>query len=198
MYPGDPEPRIFKATTIASEGYNLSHVHLGSQTGTHVDAPFHFRQEGATLDQLPLELLVAPALVVSLPGKAPVEPIRTTEVEPYLDLLKPEIIPLFATGWYKYAGTKRFFEHPYLEEALAREMLARGVRTIAIDTLNADYTGGDHFPVHDLFADAGGLIAENLAGTDELDPSASHLLVLAPLNLLGTDGAPTRAFALAI
>ncbi len=33
VYPGDPEPRIFTATTVANEGYNLSHVHLGTQAG---------------------------------------------------------------------------------------------------------------------------------------------------------------------
>ncbi len=75
-------------------------------------------------------------------------------------------------------------------------MLAAGVRTIAIDTLNADSTGGDEFPIHDMFAAAGGFIAENLAGTDGLTPGVEPLLLLLPLNLVGCDGAPVRAVAL--
>jgi kynurenine formamidase len=75
-------------------------------------------------------------------------------------------------------------------------VLGCGVRTIAIDTLNADSTGGEEFPIHDLFAEAGGFIAENLAGTADLTPGVEPLLVLLPLNLVGCDGAPVRAVAL--
>ena len=52
------------------------------------------------------------------------------------------------------------------------------MRTIAIDTLNADFTGGEEFPIHDMFADAGGFIAENLAGTAALTPGVEPLLLL--------------------
>ena len=70
IYPGDPEPRIFTATTVADDGYNLSHVQIGTQTGTHIDAPFHFRDEGATVDRMPLELTVGPAVVVPRAGQS--------------------------------------------------------------------------------------------------------------------------------
>ena len=74
--------------------------------------------------------------------------------------------------------------------------LDAGVLTIAIDTLNADRTGGEEFPIHDMFADAGGFIAENLSGTAVLDASREPLLMLLPLNIVGCDGAPVRAVAL--
>ena len=89
-----------------------------------------------------------------------------------------------------------FFEHPYLDASVGEALLAAGVRTIAIDTLNADFTGGEEFPIHDMFADAGGFIAENLAGTARLTPGVEPLLLLLPLNLVGCDGAPVRAVAL--
>jgi kynurenine formamidase len=196
IYPGDPEPRIFTATTVAADGYNLSHVHIGTQTGTHIDAPFHFRDHGATVDRMPLPMTVGPAVVVSVPGRAPYEEITLADLEPHRGRLGPGRIVLFATGWYAHAGTERFFEHPYLAAGAGAAILDAGVRTIAIDTLNADRTGGDEFPIHDLFADAGGFIAENLAGTAELTPGIEPLLVLLPLNLIGCDGAPVRAVAL--
>ena len=196
IYPGDPEPKIFPATTVAADGYNLSHVHLGTQTGTHIDAPFHFRDDGATVDRMPLGLTAGAGVVVPVPGKAPGEQITPADLEPHRARLGPGRIVLFATGWYRHAGTARFFEHPYLAAEVGEALLAAGVRTIAIDTLNADFTGGEEFPIHDMFADAGGFIAENLAGTDELTPGVEPFLLLLPLNLVGCDGAPVRAVAL--
>jgi kynurenine formamidase len=196
IYPGDPEPRVFTATTVAADGYNLSHVHIGTQTGTHIDAPFHFRDHGATVDRMPLELTVGPGVVVPVPGKSPGERITLADLEPYRDRLGPGRIVLFATGWYAHAGTRLFFEHPHLDATVGEDILDAGVRTIAVDTLNADFTGGEEFPIHDMFADAGGFIAENLAGTANLTPGVEPLLILLPLNLVGCDGAPVRAAAL--
>ena len=42
IYPGDPEPSVTVATTLENEGYNLSTLVMGTQTGSHVDAPYHF------------------------------------------------------------------------------------------------------------------------------------------------------------
>jgi kynurenine formamidase len=196
IYPGDPEPSITTATTVAADGYNLSHVHIGTQTGTHIDAPFHFRDDGATVDRMPLDLTAGPAVVVRCPDREPRSRITLADLEPHLGRLAAGRIVLFVTGWYRHAGTELFFEHPYLDAAVGEAVLATGVRTIAVDTLNADSTGGDEFPIHDMFADAGGFIAENLAGTDALTPGVEPLLLLLPLNLVGCDGAPVRAVAL--
>ena len=196
IYPGDPEPRIATATTVAADGYNLSHVHLGTQTGTHVDAPFHFRDDGATIDGMPLAMCVGPAVVVPVRDKTAGQPITLADLEPHRSRLAPGRIALFATGWYAHAGSEEFFRHPYLAAAVGEALLEAGVRTIAIDTLNADFTGGEQFPIHDMFADAGGLIAENLAGTAQLTAGIEPLLLLLPLNLVGCDGAPVRAVAL--
>jgi len=171
-------------------------VHLGTQTGTHIDAPFHFRDHGATVDRMPLELTVGPAVVVDVTGKEPGARITLADLEPQRPRLAPGRIVLFVTGWYRHAGTERFFEHPYLAADVVQAILNAGVRTIAIDTLNADFTGGEEFPVHDMFADAGGFIAENLANTGALTPGVTPLLFLLPLNLVGCDGAPVRAVAL--
>ena len=196
IYPGDPEPHIYPATTVAADGYNLSHVHIGTQTGTHIDAPFHFRDQGATVDRMPLELTMGPAVIVPVRGKDPFEQITLADLEPYRNRLAAGRIVLFATGWYEHAGTQRFFEHPYLAADVGRAILEAGVSTIAVDTLNADRTGGEEFPIHDMFADAGGFIAENLAGTAALDVSREPLLMMLPLNIVGCDGAPVRAVAL--
>ena len=54
VYPGDPVPELSPATTIDRDGYNVLHVSMGSQTGTHVDAPYHFLADGARIDAMDL------------------------------------------------------------------------------------------------------------------------------------------------
>ena len=59
VFPGDPVPAFAPASTLAVEGYNVQHVALGTHTGTHVDAPYHVRANGARVDELPIDRFVA-------------------------------------------------------------------------------------------------------------------------------------------
>ena len=84
VYPGDPEVRLEPHATIAADGFNLLAVRLGSQSGTHVDAPFHFAADGARVDELPLALFCGPAErpmggYVALPDAWRDEPDRLSE-----------------------------------------------------------------------------------------------------------------------
>ena len=71
VYPGDPVPELSPATTIDRDGYNVLHVSMGSQTGTHVDAPYHFLADGARIDAMDLSMFFGPATVVDVRGLAP-------------------------------------------------------------------------------------------------------------------------------
>jgi arylformamidase len=65
VYPGDPSFRLEPVQSIAKgDPYNLGRLALGTQTGTHVEAPYHFLSDGATVDQLPLEILMGKVRVV--------------------------------------------------------------------------------------------------------------------------------------
>ena len=66
VYPGDPIPRLSPATTIDRDGYNVLNVSMGSQTGTHVDAPYHFLADGPRIDAMELSMFLAPAMVVDV------------------------------------------------------------------------------------------------------------------------------------
>ena len=69
IYPGDPEPKVTVATTLENEGYNLSGVYVGTQTGTHVDAPYHFSNEGETIDNMELDFFFGEAVVIRVTEK---------------------------------------------------------------------------------------------------------------------------------
>lgn len=194
VYPGDPEPDITVATTLEAEGYNLSNVHIGSQSGSHVDAPYHFCNEGTTIDKMDLSYCMGNALVIDASYKKAQEEITLAEVRQYEPQLKKADMVLFRTDWYRFAGEEKFFLHPYLSKEAGEYLLANGIKTVAIDAINIDKTGGTEFPIHDMYAAEGGLIAENLANFDKID-FAEPFVIFLPLKLVGVDGSPVRAAA---
>ena len=199
VYPGDPEARIRPATTIGEHGYNVLHVVMGSQTGTHVDAPYHFLADGARIDQLPLELFLAPAVVADVRGRAPHTAITWDDLRPVADRLGPGRMLLLHTGWDAHWGTDAYAGHPFLDGDAARRVVAAGVRTVGLDALSLDETVPDDepaggFAAHHAVLGAGGVIVENLRGLEQLR-SAEPVVSVLPLRLAGADGAPVRAVA---
>ncbi|OIJ64998.1 cyclase [Streptomyces mangrovisoli] len=195
VYPGDPQVRIGPALTMERDGINVLHLDMGSQSGTHVDAPSHIDDALLTLDQLPLERFDGPAHVVDARGLAPRTPIGA---EAFADVPDGCMV-LIATGWSAHWGTDSYLEHPYLTEAAAVLLVARGVRTVGIDALSVDPTPAEDFPAHRVLCTAGAVISENLTNLGEvLDAQqAGHgvHVSLFPLSLPGADGAPVRAVA---
>ncbi|MGI8333035.1 cyclase family protein [Actinomadura scrupuli] len=196
VYPGDPEVTIGPALTTAADGVNVLGLHLGSQSGTHVDAPFHIDDTLPTLGDLPLERFVGPAAVVDARGLPPRSPIGPSALEP---AAREGTIVLVATGWSAHWGTDAYVAHPYLTEEAAALLVAAGVRTVGIDALSVDPTPAREFPAHRVLCGAHAVIAENLTGLGTLlDAQAAGRPIevsLLPIRLPGADGAPVRAVA---
>lgn len=202
VYPGDPEVRLEPATTIAAHGVNVLSVHIGSHSGTHVDAPYHFVEDGARIDELDPRLFVGPAVVLDVRGKGPRERITPGDLGPYENRLSEGVIAVVRTGWEEHYGTPRYYDHPFLDRGAAQLLLDAGVRTVAVDALNVDETvlEGPHpegYPAHHIILGAGGVIAENLANLGAID-FPEPLISLLPVKLGGSDGAPVRAVALEV
>jgi kynurenine formamidase len=200
VYPGDPEVSFEPAANISAEGMNVSTLHLGSHSGTHVDAPYHFIEDGLRIDEMDPKLFIGPATVIDARGKEPRARIRAEDLRPYEDRLSEETIAVIRTGWDRFWGTPRYYDHPFLDVEAARLLLNAGIKTVAIDALNVDETilEGAHpedYPVHHLVLGAGGTIAENLTnlGAVNFPKPVLHLL---PLKLGASDGAPIRAVAI--
>lgn len=191
VYPGDPPPSLTPQATIAADGYNMLAVHLGTHTGTHVDAPYHVRADGRRIDDLDPALCAGPATVIDVRGVGPREPITWD----HITVARPAPIVLINTGWSRHYGTPAYFDHPFLDAETVRRLLALGVRTFCVDAPSIDPTPDKNLPSHLLVAEAGGVIGENFRNlelVDWPDPFVSCL----PIKLAGADGAPVRAVAL--
>jgi kynurenine formamidase len=199
VYPGDPSPRFEVHSTIEADGFNLLAIHLGSQSGTHVDAPYHFEEDGLRIDEVPVDRFVGPGVVVDATGLAPRAEITWEHVAPVADQIEPGVIVLLRTGWSEHYGDQRYFEHPFLSADACQRMLDLGARTFCLDAINIDETPDDEhpgvgFPCHHLISRLDGVIGENFR-LSEL-PEGDFLVACTPVRLTGADGGPARAVAI--
>ena len=172
VYPGDPAVSVESALTVDEEGVDVSLLHLGSHTGTHLDAPSHIVAGGRTTGSISLDELVGDALLVHLPTLAPHASYGIGEITCALGVL-PSVVPaivIMNTGWAQHFGTDTALTHPHLDRDAATELMRRGMRLLAVDTLSPDPTGwgSTDFPVHEVVIGSDGLIVENITGLDGL------------------------------
>ena len=190
VWPKDPAVRITQPRTFEKGDHaQVSHLDLGAHTGTHIDTPAHFIPGGSNLDDLDLDILVGPALVVEA---GPVEQLTPAVLEA-LDIPRGTVRLLFRTRnsrlWQEDPST---FHEDFvaISEAGAHWLIERGVRLVGIDYLSvAPYA--DTGPTHRALLGAGIIPVEglNLSG---IAPGLYHLVCL-PLRIAGAEGAPARA-----
>lgn len=187
VWPGDGGARIERAQSFEQGGaYNLTRIDMSAHTGTHMDAPLHFLRGGRSIDTLPPELMIGPALVVHAGGDV----IRAGDVP---DGLAPGARVLFRTrnsGREMFAGT--FFEDfVYLGRDAAEKLVRAGAALVGIDALSVSGFREDPSETHRLLLGAGVWILEGIC-LRGVEPGEYELVCL-PLRIEGADGAPARA-----
>lgn len=202
VYPGDPEPRLTVHSTIAKDGFNLLSLQMGSQTGTHVDAPYHFDEDTERIDQIPLERFLGRGVLLNATDLEPRTSISWEMIESDARNIKAGEVALIHTGWSKYFGTDKYFEHPFLSSEACQRLLDKGVMVFGIDAINIDETpDNDHpgvgFPCHHLIAKKAAVISENLCNFESII-FPNPFISLLPIKLEAADGAPVRAVAIEI
>ncbi|MFF7990119.1 cyclase family protein [Kitasatospora xanthocidica] len=181
VYPGDPAVLLEPALTTATAGVNVLALHLGSQSGTHVDAPYHVDVTWPTLDGLPLERFTGPAVLADLRGLEPRAAVTPELLAPALERAADTgdgTVLLLATGWARHWGTDAYLAHPSLTPEAAEAIVAAGVRTVGVDALSVDPTpdpGPGDPAVAALLAD---LTDEHDQGTAEEPSLAAHRVLL--------------------
>lgn len=186
-YPGDPRFEIQTLHRI-EEGspYNLTRISFGSHSGTHVDAPSHFLGHGASVDQLPLEILLGKARVVELTVS---EKIEREDLEA-LDL-RDDLRVLFKTRMSGQMRQPSFQQdYIYLAPEAAVYLAQIGIKLVGIDYLSVEKFGSDDYAAHRALLSAGVVIVEGL-DLSEVEPGEYDMACL-PLRIVGAEGAPAR------
>jgi kynurenine formamidase len=181
------------------EGRESRKVVLGTHTGTHIDAPRHFIPDGATIDQLPLDIFVGPAFLVDFSHAQPLQEMQVSDLEAQIGDRRPERVVL-RFDWSDHWGTQRYYaEQPFISEDAGRWLVSRGVRLLALDTPQADSPKNGRgsksdSPVHKILLGAGVIKLEYLNNLRAVTVRDFELIAL-PLNIRGGDGAPARCIA---
>jgi arylformamidase len=192
VYPGDPPPRIEQAKAIrAGDVCNVSLLTMGSHTGTHVDAPYHFIDGGARLGEVALERMVGEALVVDLRGRAAVDAAALDSAS----LRTGDILLCRTDNSWRWEKAEFQRDFVYLTLDAAGLLVERGIRAVGIDYLSIEQFGSSDFPVHHRLLGAGVFVIEGL-DLRAVEPGR-YTLVCLPLKFPDLDGAPARAVLLA-
>jgi arylformamidase len=191
VWPGDASIEL-AAVMRLSEGdeANVSRLACSVHSGTHIDAPAHFIEDGATVDQLPLDILRGRAVVVDIPQADKITarlletlplPPRTTRL-----LLKTRNSDLWADPAHRFH--EKFVA---LCTDAAEWLVAEGFQLVGIDYLSIQRYKDAEPLTHRTLLSAGVVIVEglDLRGVEPGD----YELVCLPLKLAGCEGAPARA-----
>lgn len=182
--------------------------------GTHLDAPIHFHRGGRTVDQIPLEQLVAPAVVIDLRAQAEADRDAVlgvddvTTFERVHGTIPPGTLVLLRTGWERYWGDRLAYfgddtpgdasklHFPGFGVEAARLLVEeRRVAGLGIDTPSIDHGPSTDFAAHRVLAAANGIGLENLRGLGDLPPRGASVIAL-PMKVEQGSGGPVRAIAL--
>ncbi|MEM9139414.1 MAG: cyclase family protein [Pseudomonadota bacterium] len=196
--------------TYAENSFNLKEIRVNEHTGTHIDAPLHFTDGGASIDEVPVESLVCPLVVVDIREKADANPdaqITPDDLKAWISANGP--IPDGAAviqnaGWQKHMGTAKFrnadddkkMHFPAFHVEAAKMLLEEAqVAGIGVDTLSIDYGLSADFITHYTWLPANRWALENIANLDQVPASGATLVIGAPKHQGGTGG-PCRLIAL--
>ncbi len=206
---------VFKGYTEAGFYYSAYNFEAAEHGGTHVDAPVHFYEGGNTVDQLSLEQLIGPAVVVDISEKVKNDRNYQFAIDDVLDWEKeyrtiPEnSILLINTGssvfWpdrKKYMGTDKRgtkateeLSFPGIDPEAARFIVRkRKIKAVGLDTPSIDFGPSRQFKSHQILFENNIPGFENVTNIDKL-PATGSIVIALPMKIKGGSGAPLRIVA---
>src|SRR5262245_6694668 len=210
-FSGEPGIEMQRQDSFKKDRFNLFWWHIIEHAGTHLDAPIHFSENGASVERIAASELVVPLAVIDISAKAAHDADYLLSRE---DLLTWERrhgrLPAGAcvamhSGWAKYANDPAKFtgrdvdgtlHFPGISPEAALWLLKeRRISGLAVDTLSLDRGASKDFQTHYLWLPAGRWGLENVANLDAV-PAAGAMLVVGVAKVKDATGGPARLFAL--
>lgn len=193
-YPGHPVVEITQLARFGYEGKETRRIVLGTHTGTHIDAPRHYIEGGATVESILPEVLCGPAVLYDLSGYKNVDAdILVTEGVGDTSM---ERLLLRFDGDTRLGSMEYYYDQPWLTEDAAQYLIDGGCKVLGLDTPMPDsYANIKTMPIHKLLLGAGIVIVEYMVNLKSIQAETFQLIV-APLKIKDGDGAPARCFAI--
>lgn len=203
--PGHPPTRLVPFHEHATHGRSNVGLTMSIHSSTHLDTPYHFFADGATVDQLGLDRLCCRGTLVDLKGQVGAgQPVRLDQLQRELERLgEPDLkglALLIHTGWGEehYGGGSYYLDNPHFSLEAAQWLAGNGLNLVGIDfppdAIGKQMVVPAPSPIHKAFLEAGVCILENLSNLDKLPEKSFDLLCL-PLKLEGQGGGPSRVLA---
>lgn len=190
----DPKISVSAFHTVAKMGYNMTQLSLATHQGTHVDAPYHFWEDGATIDMLDLGRFYGEAAFIDFAPNGALAAQTPLTVEMFLThetLFQPGKRIFYRTGWDRMFGKAEYFtQFPTLTLEAARWIASRKIAMLGMDTPTPS---ADWLECHRILLARGTeiVLVEGLKGLEQL--SSRFIFIGFPLNIKGRDGSPIRA-----
>jgi arylformamidase len=193
VYPGNPEIDISLQQAVAKgAGANVSTIRFGSHTGTHADASRHFFDDGQTVDKIPLERLIGPALLLSFADD--IMAVGAAELRAHD--IKGQTRILLRTRNSAFLSQPEFVrDYTYLAPDGAQYLVDQGVELVGIDYLSIEQFHSGHHLTHRTLLERSVVIVEGLDLS--VPPPGEYQFICLPLRIEGCDGAPARAVLIA-
>lgn len=208
-YFGAPGIELEQVFNFADNGFNLFTMDLNEHTGTHIDAPLHFSADGASVDEIPVQNLVAPLCVIDIAARAAED--ADTQVTPD-DIKKwilangdipPNACVAMYSGWGDKTGGDGFrnfdgevMHFPGFHVEAAKMLIEEtGAQSLASDSLSLDHGPSADFATHYAWLPTGRFGIECLANLDKMPAAGATIVIGAPKHRGGTGG-PARIFGM--
>lgn len=197
VYPGAERPVMQWLGRANSEGYNLTRLTMAVHTGTHVDAPKHFLDNVACIDEITLERLFGKACIFKYNKKLNGQEITLEEIISSGFELKEDYIFVMETGIGRYAETKQYNEiFPFPSKEVINWLISQKIKAYMTDATAVDPTDTKDSCNHHLLLEANIPIVENLKDLHLIPVDKDFWISALPIKLRGRDGAPCRAVAI--
>lgn len=184
-WPGDmPFSYELSVTKEQSGSVNVGKLQSSTHIGTHVDAPFHYDDQGIQIHELPLDIYLSKAQVVDVSGLSTISAADLGTLEKGVTTLL-----LKTVSW---TDRSKFPEKwPVFEESIAEWMADNGVRLLGVDVPSVDPETSKDLPMHQAMNRHQRFILEGIV-LDDVATGVYRLAAL-PLKIKGAEGSPVRA-----
>jgi arylformamidase len=188
-WPGNPPFEMELVQSIKQgNAANLSKISMGAHSGTHVDAPYHFIQEGKDISSMPVDTMIGKARVIEIQDSRLIKP----------EELKVNNIQAGERILFKTRNSSRAWENNTFYEdfvAISKEtadfLCEKGVKVVGVDYLSVGGYKNDGAYIHRTLLKAGIWLIEGL-NLSEVIPG-NYFLICLPLKIMSADGSPARA-----